>query len=398
MEKIREHIKYAKLLSAHVMDELDEQQKAELHQWEKMAGNSQLKKEILNADAFTDWKEGIDKLQLDDHWMHFLHAMQQERKQERSIPVRLCKAAASVAAAVLIGFTSFYTYHLMLDDHSWQTVEEAHIVPGTTNASLVLDNGHIVDLTENELSHIQEGAVSITNTEGVLAYPSKKRVEPGPAATNTLIVPRGGEYQLVLPDGTQVYLNADSELTYPVTFSGNKRKVLLKGEAYFDVLADQNRPFIVDCGDQSIEVMGTAFNVSAYEGDDAIVTTLVEGRVTVQTTTGDEVAFDTLMPHEQLVVNRKSGQRNKQEVDTGIYTSWKDGRFIFKNEALEVFMGKLARWYDVEIIITDDRVKNIRFTGDLPRYKEMSNILKILEEETSVSVDIKDNKIIYVSR
>ncbi|MCG8581871.1 MAG: FecR domain-containing protein [Bacteroidales bacterium] len=398
MKTIKDHIKYSKLLAAKVLDELDDDQKAQLSRWEAKAENRILESKILNAEAFNEWSRERDHINMEEQWSRFIRAMQKARQASKNKRIRVYKVIASVAAVLIIGFTFFYTHQVVFDEEKYQSIAESHIEPGTTNATLIVDSGEIYDLTEDDLTQIKDGDVSIVNTEGILSYDNEEKAVSEISSSNTLIVPRGGEYQLQLADGTKVWLNSESELTYPVLFTDNERKVQLKGEAYFEVSSDQKKPFIVDCEHQSIKVMGTAFNVSAYTTDNHIITTLVEGKVMIHAGNVSQSVADVLLPDEQLILNTVTKETSKQEVDTRLYTSWKDGRFKFRNESLESFMKKVSRWYDVEIVFTDEGIKNMRFTGDLPRYKDMSNILKIMIEEMSVSINIQDNKIIYVSR
>ena len=143
---------------------------------------------------------------------------------------------------------------------------------------------------------------------------------------HTIRVPRGGEYNLQLADGTKVYLNAGSSLRYPVRFTGKRREVTLSGEGYFEVAKDSTQPFVVRAGDVDVRVLGTAFNVNAYPEKETVATTLVEGRVQVNYKTGQQV----IQPGMQLVYDKQNGKVDVSVVDTEVYTSWKDGYYYFK--------------------------------------------------------------------
>jgi len=236
--------------------------------------------------------------------------------------------------------------------------------------------------------------VSLKNKEGVLQYKDSVNDKSVESKTNTLRVPRGGEYQLVLADGTKVWLNSDSELSYPVPFVGKERKVTLMGEAYFEVAHNKDVPFIVVTGNQEVEVLGTKFNISSYENDANIITTLVEGKVKVSDSNSESERY--LMPNEQSVLNRDTDDLKKRKVDVYPFIAWKDGRFVFNNVTLEQFLLKISRWYDVEVIFEDDSLKTIKFSGDLPRYSNMTGILKIIEAEMSVHIKVENNKKVYV--
>ncbi len=398
MKKIQEQFKYAKLFVAKLLGSLDDQETKELNKWEEDDRNQKLQHNILNSETFEDWNNAINKIDKEEQWQNFICRMNADQNKGKVVKLKIYKTIASVAAVLVIGFSLFYVYQLRnVEDYSPMIVK-ADIKPGTPQATLILDNGSEVHLEAESATIIQEGNVSIANNKGVLAYDSVQSANIKPSK-NVLKIPRGAEYQLVLPDGTKVWLNSDTELAYTVPFVGNERRVQLHGEAYFDVTHNIEKPFIVETDRHSIEVLGTEFNISSYSEDMNIITTLVDGKVKVERELeNNEVAREFLSPGEQSLFNKETKSISKQTVDTDVYTAWKDKRFKFKNEPLQSFLTKLGRWYDVEIFITDESIKDIRFTGDLPRYNNMADILTILEAEMSVHIEVKDNKIIYVSR
>ncbi len=398
MRRIKKQIEQSKWLAGQLLDAQDEDQIRESEQWQKDTRHKQLMKDILNPDAFKAWNRKLDQLDTADQWQIFLDHMNANATKGRVLRMRILKTVASVAAVLVIGLSLYYGYNVTKTSEQYQTAAVS-IKPGSSQAELVLADGRVVNLEQASEKMIVEGEMAIENTQGVVEYSEsvgKTTVQP---VTNLLRVPRGGEYQLVLSDGTKVWLNSDTELSYPVPFSEHERRVKLKGEAYFDVAHNASQPFIVESGGQSVEVLGTEFNISAYSEDLNIITTLVEGKVLVEQQLNKQTVMQEYMePSQQTVLNKETKSIIKQDVDTYLFTSWKDGRFKFDNESLESFFAKVARWYDVEIFITDESVKDIRFTGDLPRYNDMTNILNIIEAEMSVHIEIEDNKIIYVSR
>ena len=207
---------------------------------------------------------------------------------------------------------------------------------------------------------------------------------------NKLYVPRRGEYNLTLSDGTRVFLNSDSRLIYPVAFGKGKREVILQGEGYFDVAKDAVRPFLVRTDDMIVRVLGTSFNLKCYPGDTRVEATLVRGSVEV---VGGEREM-LLAPGEQACLNRGSGKMEKAKVNTALYTSWKDGLFIFERERLEDILTILSRWYDVVIFYRRTDVKDDLFTGDLRKYDNIEEHLKMLEMTTNVQFEISGNTII----
>lgn len=204
-------------------------------------------------------------------------------------------------------------------------------------------------------------------------------------------MPRGGEYSLVLSDGTRVWLNAETELTYPTVFGKGERKLMLKGEACFEVVTDTARPFIVESFYNRVEVLGTRFNVSAYTGKSAVKTTLLRGKVKVSNRKGQLV----LSPGEQAVCLEE--EIEKCEVDARAVAAWVDGTFEFENMSLGEITDQLGRWYDVDFVFADQQLKAITFTGAATRYRELDFVLRMLEELARVRFQL-ENKTIRVSK
>ncbi|SFT12760.1 FecR family protein [Zhouia amylolytica] len=396
MDEIKSQIEYSELLAAKVLGSLTEDQKKELEAFEKKLHHQKLVHEILDADAFEKWTQKIDGVDTEKEWSSFLVKMEQKpEKRSRVVVMRAVKWTAAAAAIFLVGFVLFSVFQTSGIDQGYESVENANIQPGSSHAELVLSDGEVVDLETESKDKISQGTVTAENINGTLQYSDIEKKSAIEVKKNTLRVPRGAEYQLVLSDGTKVWLNAETELTYPVSFTGGKRRVELKGEAYFDVAPDEEVPFVVTSRNQEVTVLGTEFNISAYEADNTITTTLVEGKVKVNADESDVAEY--LVPDQQVVFNTNTAFMEKSNVDVYPYIAWKEGRFVFNNVTLEQFLSKVARWYDVEVIFNDDSIKNIRFTGDLPRYNNMTSILKIIETEMSVHIQIKDNKKVYVS-
>ncbi|RYY06564.1 MAG: DUF4974 domain-containing protein [Sphingobacteriaceae bacterium] len=253
-------------------------------------------------------------------------------------------------------------------------VKEA--LPGSSKATLTLGNGKKIILNEVRNGQVVRFAnVSVQKImDKQLAYISKKTTGKTASAKteyNTITVPKGGQYQLSLSDGTQVYLNSESALTYPVAFSGNKRSVVLTGEAYFEVTKNAHLPFLVDVnGKQKIEVLGTHFNVEAYADENVINTTLLEGSVKIATAQNE-----TILKPGQIAINKnkqflKVKQANLEEV-----MAWKNGLFIFNNESIVSIMKKISRWYNVDVAY-EGNLENINFVGNYARSKSLTNLLK----------------------
>ena len=260
----------------------------------------------------------------------------------------------------------------------------------TSKVQLKLNSGEIIELDKLQEQALLKDSVLIKNESHTLIHNSDS-VTSVNVQYNTLTLPRGTEYNIVLADGTKVYLNADSEIRYPVTFVDNKREVELKGEAYFVVAKNEQQPFLVRVNDQiSVRVLGTSFNVTAYPDQKRIVTTLEEGSVQVEY--GEKSV--NITPGEQAVYDKKNGYLKVKEVDTQLYTSWKDGYYKFSNATLEEIMETLTLWYDLNVFYVNPEVKNLEFTGRLKRYDDVKGLFKKFEDTGLVQFCLKGNNVV----
>ena len=207
---------------------------------------------------------------------------------------------------------------------------------------------------------------------------------------NTLVIPVGGLYELELSDGTRVWLNSVSQLRYPVQFTGKERKVYLSGEAYFDVKTDSLRPFIVESGGMNVRVYGTEFNVTAYR-DEKLRTTLVQGKVGIKVDGEKELL---LRPGQMAEYDAQTKHLEVQEGNTYLYTAWKEGTFAFKDETIEEIMGRLSRWYDLNVFYANEEVKKQLYDGIIPQVKDFEDILRMIEGTATIHFEIKGNTVI----
>lgn len=275
--------------------------------------------------------------------------------------------------------------------------EEAlkEIKPGNQRATLVLADGTVIDLenhqneilAKNELSSIantKEGLVyDILDDEAEIVFEEPKK--------NTLHVPVGGVYQIKLPDGTKVWLNSATSLEFPERFVGEERVVTLKGEAYFDVTKSK-RPFIVKTNSADITVLGTQFNISSYDDDDYFSSTLVEGSIALNSNLKDQTST-ILQPGQRAVIQKMNPVIDVGSVDTQIYTAWKEGKFYFERERLEQILVKMSRWYNVNVVIEDEKLRNETFTGVAYKDKSVDHLLEMISKTTKVNYIItKNNK------
>jgi transmembrane sensor len=268
------------------------------------------------------------------------------------------------------------------------------VAPGRNRATLTLADGSTVNLDEAKDGLIgQQGGSQLIKRQGSqLAYQEKSR--SGEEAYNVLTTPRGGQYQLVLPDGSKVWLNAASSLRYPTVFAGGERVVELKGEAYFEIANNPAMPFKVNVDKAGVpvqvEVLGTHFNIMAYGDEPSVNTALLEGAVRVH----GPSAAKLVRPGEQATVNR-GGALSVARADMEEAVAWKDGMFKFNEATIDQVMRQLSRWYDVEVIYVNDPPKDL-FRGEMYRNVNASKILKVLEV-SGVHFTVEGKKILVRS-
>lgn len=297
----------------------------------------------------------------------------------------------SIAASILI--LIYFQFLRTSNNPEQQKTEQVaqSIVPGSNKAVLVLADGTEHDLSSGNNSVITEEGSEIKNSGNKLEYTSKS-AQTTETKYNTLKIPRGGEYFLVLADGTKVWLNSETTLRFPVQFASDIRRVELTGEAYFEVSRNENVPFIVSSGNQQVKVLGTQFNISSYPDNQSILTTLVEGSVEVSQE-GNPAEKTMLKPSEQSYLSTNESQILKRNVDVAQYVAWKDGRFVFQDQMLEDIMKTLSKWYDVQVVFSNEDAKKLRFTGNLERYTDFNNILGKIERTNEVEFEITDKLI-----
>ena len=265
--------------------------------------------------------------------------------------------------------------------------------PGGERAILKLYDGKTVMLDSTMKSSLiaHEASVRIEmDSNHLLRYSSYDSIGiTDTNKNNELIIPKGGEYQVVLADGTKVWLNSASRLIYPQSFMGKERRVVLSGEAFFDVAHDAERPFIVETSRMNVKVLGTRFNVNDYDDNEEVSTTLVNGSVEI--VSGGQQAF-RLVPGEQAY--GKENELEKREVNVRLYTSWIDGKFLFNNTELEEIAKQISRWYDVEIFFSNESVKKVRFTGAIVKFKPLDDLVRMIESTSQVRFSVKGKTIV----
>ncbi len=296
-----------------------------------------------------------------------------------------------IAAAVIVAVLSAVFYYIQLPAVDSPVVQEADIPPGGNRATLVLADGKELALGELRIGDVaDQGGVSVKKTaDGMLEYLPGKSPSSG---VNVIRTPKGGQYGVVLPDGSKVWLNAASSITYAASFGNKERTVKLVGEAYFEVLPKRHNgksvPFYVETDRQRIEVLGTRFNVNAYNDGNGIKTTLIDGKVKVIT----EREAVVLQPSQELNLRPDGISTRLADVDVAI--DWKNGDFIFAEEDIATVMRKVSRWYNVEVVYQQGAgVAGESISGQISRNRNLSEVLRMLELSAHMRFEIRNNQI-----
>ena len=369
------------------------------------------RREELNDEEVTAWLKEKDHVELLDEIAairqklsgqsygendeeEFLHLEKSIYDQKsRRMTLRWSIAASII---LLVGLFVGRTINGVRDMHEEQVFVKNVMQPGTSKAILMMADGKEVVLEQGQNLNIllNERVRVATSNRGIVYEEHGKGVVT--EEYNKLTTPVGGEYSLVLSDGTKVFLNADSELKYPVEFSDGKRIVDLKGEAYFEVHKDSLRPFVVRMNGAEVTVLGTSFNVNTYGDDGQIYTTLVNGSVRVSSVKNGQA--EVLKPGMQSVMDVQSGQLTVREVDVEPYVAWREGRFVFRAMTLDLIMRQLQRWYDFEVFYQNSELKDYEFRGVIKRDMDLDKVLSVIKATTNVDFEVKGKVITIIKR
>lgn len=338
--------------------------------------------------GYTGQLDDTDRIKLKDELYTAIQAragLHKHRKISGWLPY-----AAAVIVFLAIG--SLFLDKGLINKEEGLTITE--IQPGGSRATLILADGSTIELSEAQTGIVVGDGITYLDGSAVMNN-AELRIEDGEAVFNSITTPKGGTYQITLPDGSRVWLNAASTLKYPSRFADDERVVELEGEAYFDIRQQTldtrqqtKRPFKVMTSGLTVQVLGTQFNISAYADEAETKTTLVAGKVRLSAdATGASVS---LVPGEQgrLV----DGTIETKQVDTEPYTAWKDGKFVFEQEPLESIMKKLARWYDVEVVYAGNKTYST-FTGSISRQEHIGEILEKIRFTQAVDFKIEGRRI-----
>ena len=368
------------LILKYLQGKLAEEEKRQLDEWLKDDRNKKLFSRLVNKQRILVKMERLDEYDWEKSWK----VMERKLHERKKFSWKYWGMVASLLGIVLLGTWVF----MEKNEKKSPVVVMRGVEPGGVFAELVLPDGKIVELNKdsNNLFLGESGKV-LRNENGVL-FLTQDSVQLQKVGYSEIRTPRGGEYQVVLPDNSIVWLNADSKLRFPLTFSGKERRVFASGELYFQVAKDSLSPFRIEVeGLYEVEVLGTEFNVRAYS-DLPSATTLVDGRVLIR----DKGTKVVLKPGEQAVKG-KHGEVVVREVDVAPYIAWKQGYFLFEDERLEDILNELARWYDVNVFFENSSVREERFSVDMPRHESFEEVLRLIEQTRSIQIEIEGNNV-----
>ena len=379
----------ARIIAASLRGKANDEEQRTLREWLSVSTRNE-----KIYDGFKDGKRLEQKIvesrqiNWEKDYQQFITKRQRTRKNRRM------KTIIRYAAILTLPIVAASIFLLQKNDRQAIVSISEVIKPGEHKAVLITGGGDRITLSDSTLSPIQEQngmIVNVMNNKVFYTLPEDSLCTQESPIFNTLQIPRGGEYFLTLADGTEVWLNAETEIRYPVQFTGNKRVVYLDGEAYFTVAPDKKKPFTVVSTHASVSVLGTQFNFRAYPDEQDVQTTLVSGSVIMQSEKYKQQI--KLVPGEQGVLEKRSANLTKLEVNTYLYTAWKDGRFAFRDARLEDLFNILARWYDLSIFYQSPEAKDIRFTGDLNKTDDFKSILKIIEQNERVTFTVNQRTV-----
>lgn len=309
------------------------------------------------------------------------------RQRGRRMWMRVVGYAAIFILPLMAGMLFFLEHKPTVEAEDYGI---GQIVHGARKATLVLNDGKVVALDTSTVILGQVDGMSVRTSDQALVYVDSLQKDREVEVQNRLYTPKGGEYTLMLADGTKVWVNAATEISYPVRFIKGERRVHLEGEAYFEVAKDAAKPFIVEIDGMEVKVYGTKFNINTRRTD-YMHTTLVEGSVSVKPKGRPEVMIE---PNQQAVFNKLSGRVAVQDVDVMSYVAWHVGNYFFENKSMGEIMDELSLWYDIKVFFMNNEVRDERFSGYLPRYGEIDKLLGLIEKTSHVHFEIKGKVII----
>ncbi|MGQ1910379.1 FecR family protein [Marinifilum sp. RC60d5] len=372
----------AELISKYITSNLTPVEEEYLNDWLQDPFNKMQFDRIIELNNVYENLEDLDFFHSNNRMDEFSEYI----KPNRQISKWMAYAAA-VFLPIVLGISVFF-----IDDDIF-TFKQGDVVAieqFSESVTLELNNGEVYTFDyQDSVLHTSNGILEIDSTN--ISYLKKDEIEDSIQEYNTIIIPRGMKYSLTLSDGTKVWLNAQTKLKYPVEFIGRNRKVFLaEGEAYFDVQENKNKPFIVSVDNEEVKVLGTEFNVRAYNNENENQITLVEGEVLVN---NDQNQI-RMLPNQQIKI--RSGESNLllENVNAGIFVGWKDNQLMYRNASLERILLDLERYYNIKVFYQDPEKQFETYSLSLEITSDFQNVIELLEATGSVQFEIKNNVLV----
>lgn len=388
------HFEIAELIHKFLTGTLTVEESDRLEAWTRESKeNQQIFQHMTDPTYVEAGLEGWEKAK-DAEWERLIDSISERAHPGRRILHRSMRYAAVLIPLILLcaGGWYFYNKHAAAGQQgAGETLAGVTIMPKGKVARLVLGNGQVIRLNDSIPHQLTEkDGTEVSNHASELSYAAGRR-SGDEVVYNTLMTPRGGEYQVRLSDGTLVWLNASSSLRYPTKFRGRERTVYLRsGEAYFEVARDVKHPFIVHAGKATVKVLGTKFDISSYEDDPRQKVTLQEGGVYVNEAGLADKNGVTLKPGYQVVIDEEAHHFQLNKVNLEAVLAWKNGLFVFDNETLGSLMRRLSRWYDVDVVYERGVDTLFHFAGRIKRYENITGILHLLQYTGKVRFELRE--------
>ena len=393
MKKLKNLYKISELIIKEMNGLLSGNEKDMLHKWLKNNPDSiELYKKLQDKQFLSHRIESYSNYNSIKAWQNVEHRISEKVITKRLKPAEYLKIAAAILIPLLIASSIFIYKKTSYNNKITEASFIQDIKPGCKKAELTLSTGKKIVLNSNQskIKIKDEAGTKIINTNIFLLYSLDESKDKNQKVVyNSIKTPKGGEYSIKLSDGTKVWLNAATTLIYPVAFRDSIRNVSLEGEAYFEVAENKEKPFVVTTENIDIIVLGTSFNISSYNDDDMFATTLVEGKVKINTNNNKY----NLKPGQHFSLIKSSSETNIKEVNTELYTTWKDGNFIFENETLESILKQFSRWYNFTSYFKYEELKLYEFSGNLSRYKSPQKLFDMIEQISDVRFEIIGNEL-----
>ncbi|ALJ06288.1 hypothetical protein APS56_14600 [Pseudalgibacter alginicilyticus] len=385
----------SKLIVKSVLGTLSSEENIDFDNWYSVSENREFYHKIIKEENFEHkilLYKSLNKNAAYSRIIKRIEDKQQSTKQKLSINYK--NAFKYAAAAILLISIGYYSASYFSSESSPAEINDSVVLdlkPGYEKATLVLEDGTEVNLEKNEFV-TEQASAEVKNQNNSLVYKENKKgkISSKKVSLNTLFVPIGGMYNIVLSDGTKVWLNSSSSLKYPTSFEESKRIVELSGEGYFEVKKDVNKSFVVKTKTRDISVLGTSFNVSAYQDDDFFAATLAEGKIKLLGAESQEEVY--LSPGEQAVVSKQElGVAQVNRVNPEAYSAWREGTFFFKNKSLGDILKKVGRWYNFKVDFSNQELSQIKFTGLASKDFPAKRLLDRISKSANVTYEIIKN-------